>query len=549
MPDFLFAPTPHAEAVDFIKSKPVVSREVFDNLLPDLRARAFLITGIESANVVQGIRDRIADIPAGANWDDVKKDIVADLHPFLANDDDPDNMIAAERRAELLMRMHGFQAYQAAQYNVMERQKDVFPYWRYQTMEDDRVRPEHAALDGIVLPADHEFWQHHYPPWNFGCRCQVIPVSQSDYDDIKKDDESQSPDKQDILDDYAQRDLTATRRLVRNGVTYNVTAPAESGKPGAFRWHPGDMRIPVEDLRARYDATTWAQFETNARKQTIPEYNLTVWEWLSGSRLIAPTAEVSLPIDILDASDLHKHFEKLDALYATRLSILSKKRQDLNSQLIAQQWPTNLTAKAVKLSDTEMKLRARRQKEAVRILTLPDQSRSKVGPANKPKKLVTSLQSAFTFLQSVVHESVFDGADVQIKATVERAHADPRGVFINGRSMGPATVVHEIGHIIEARKAALLKKSIEFRASRTIGESPRWLGPGYGRSEIALPDEWEKLGGNIYSGKVYKNYRGEDYASEIISMGMERLYRDAMAFWKSDSAYFSHVVDFIRGKL
>lgn len=296
MPDFLFAPTPHTEAVDFIKSKPVVSREVFNNLLPDLRARSFLITGVEAANVAQGIRDRIADLPAGANWDDVKKDIVADLHPFLANDEDPDNTIAAERRAELLIRMHGFQAYQAAQHNVMEHQKDVFPYWQYHTMEDDRVRPEHAALDGIVLPADHEFWQHHYPPWNFGCRCQVIPVSQDDYDDIKKEDEKQPPDQKDILDDYAQRDLTATRRLVRNGVSYNVTAPAEEGKPGAFRWHPGDMRIPVEDLRGRYDAATWADFESNARKQSIPEYNLTVWEWLSGKRLVDPTAPVTLPV-------------------------------------------------------------------------------------------------------------------------------------------------------------------------------------------------------------------------------------------------------------
>ena len=112
--DLLFKPTPHKEAAAFIASKPVVSREVFDGLLPELRARAFVISGVETANVVQQIRDRIADLPQGANWDDVKRDLVEDLHPFLRSDDDPENTIAAERRAELLIRMHGFQAYQAS---------------------------------------------------------------------------------------------------------------------------------------------------------------------------------------------------------------------------------------------------------------------------------------------------------------------------------------------------------------------------------------------------------------------------------------------------
>ncbi len=81
----------------------MVSREVFDGLLPDLRARAFVVSGVEVANVVQGIRDRAADLPQGANWDDIKRNLVEELHPFLRNDDDPENTIAAERRAEMLL--------------------------------------------------------------------------------------------------------------------------------------------------------------------------------------------------------------------------------------------------------------------------------------------------------------------------------------------------------------------------------------------------------------------------------------------------------------
>ena len=290
MPDFLFGPTPHDEAIAFLKDKPVVSRQVFNKLLPELKARAFVITGVAAADVVQSVRDRIADLPAGVPWDKIKKDLVNDLHPFLADDSDPDNRIAAERRAELLLRTHGFQAYQAAAYDVQERQKDVFPYRQYHSMGDDHVRPTHKALDGVVLPVDHEFWKTHFPPWEWGCRCQVISLSQDDHDDIAKADKKRNPDNRCILDDHALRELTTTRRLVRNGVTFNMTSPAEENKPGAFQWHPGDLHLSVDELKSRYDATTWAGFETWAKAHSLSqETKTTVWEWLNGAPVEAGT--------------------------------------------------------------------------------------------------------------------------------------------------------------------------------------------------------------------------------------------------------------------
>ena len=62
MPEFLFTPTPNEPAQRFLQGKPAVSRAVFDGLLPELRARAFVITGVENANVVQKIRNQIAQV-------------------------------------------------------------------------------------------------------------------------------------------------------------------------------------------------------------------------------------------------------------------------------------------------------------------------------------------------------------------------------------------------------------------------------------------------------------------------------------------------------
>ncbi len=99
-------------------------------------------------------------------------------------------------------------------------------------MEDARVRPTHAALDGVVLPSNHEFWKTHTGPWEWGCRCQKIWLSQDDKEDLEKQDQGKPADQRDVLDTFAQTDLTTSRRLVRNGVTPTTSPPRVSrGNP------------------------------------------------------------------------------------------------------------------------------------------------------------------------------------------------------------------------------------------------------------------------------------------------------------------------------
>lgn len=52
---------------------------------------------------------------------------------------------------------------------------------RYRTQKDDRVRPEHAALDGVTLPPSDPFWQKFFPPNGWNCRCDVVQVLKSKY--------------------------------------------------------------------------------------------------------------------------------------------------------------------------------------------------------------------------------------------------------------------------------------------------------------------------------------------------------------------------------
>ncbi|MBO2009185.1 phage minor head protein [Hymenobacter negativus] len=47
---------------------------------------------------------------------------------------------------------------------------------RYDTAGDDRVRHDHAIYDGIVRPKDDAFWDSHFPPCDWGCRCDTVEV-------------------------------------------------------------------------------------------------------------------------------------------------------------------------------------------------------------------------------------------------------------------------------------------------------------------------------------------------------------------------------------
>jgi len=251
---------PHEEALAFIRGKPVLVRSAFDKLLPELRARAFTVTGITAFDQLQRIRESVASIAEGTTWDAAKKDIVAEL--------DWEDAAAAEKRAEILLRTHGFQSFQAAQWEVAQKDEDT-THLQYLSIEDERVRPEHAALNGIILPKDDPFWTKHYPPWEWGCRCRVRPMNPDAVDEARADDAGQPPEDRDVIEGPALNQLNQGT-LLRQGQRFDVTPPSD--RPGgekAFGWNPADMNIPLDTILERYDPETREGFQAWAGQTDI----------------------------------------------------------------------------------------------------------------------------------------------------------------------------------------------------------------------------------------------------------------------------------------
>ena len=68
----------------------------------------------------------------------------------------------------------------SAQMGAKWQELSGYPMLEYRTVGDDKVRPEHAALDGLILKSVDPIWDKIYPPNGWNCRCTVIPAAATD---------------------------------------------------------------------------------------------------------------------------------------------------------------------------------------------------------------------------------------------------------------------------------------------------------------------------------------------------------------------------------
>lgn len=90
---------------------------------------------------------------------------------------------------------HAVAAVQSAgQYHEYMQDADRYNL-QIRTAGDDHVRASHAALNGITLPADSPFWNTHWTPFDWGCRCRIIQVLKGKFDVTDIDSANKASEK------------------------------------------------------------------------------------------------------------------------------------------------------------------------------------------------------------------------------------------------------------------------------------------------------------------------------------------------------------------
>lgn len=92
--------------------------------------------------------------------------------------------LGSVRRLRIIFDTNVRMAYAKGHWERIERVAQQAPWLRYVSVLDERTRPEHAAWHGTVLPWDHPWWQTHYPPNGWRCRCMVQQLDDDDLADF-----------------------------------------------------------------------------------------------------------------------------------------------------------------------------------------------------------------------------------------------------------------------------------------------------------------------------------------------------------------------------
>ena len=279
-PDGKLKTIPNLEAANLVRAMRPVTREQYDNILPELRARVFVITGVEDQRVIEKVRDLVAQVPEGVDWKDAKDAIAQELEADLGEE-------GAQRRAGVLLRHHVNQVYQTGRKQALQAQKGIFTHWEYLTVGDENVRDSHRELDGLILPADDPFWDTHFPPWEFGCRCRVRGLLKEEVDDIEIEDAEKPPEAHRLVKGARLKKLRERNVLDKGpGRQVDVT-PASNLEPAKYRTQVRDFTLPLEQVLEAHPPEARARFEAWAKAQTLPMPDGTdenLWAWLQRGR-------------------------------------------------------------------------------------------------------------------------------------------------------------------------------------------------------------------------------------------------------------------------
>jgi len=160
---------PFHEAIKAAQKRSVVLPESYYGALQGtLRQHAFSIAGITALDQLEQVRDSLAaGLQRGISFNKWKKEML-------------ENGILdmPAHRLDNIFRTNIQNNYNRGRWEKLQSTVNARPYLMYDAINDSRVRPAHAAMDGIIRKADDSFWDSHAPSNGFRCRCRVISLSE-----------------------------------------------------------------------------------------------------------------------------------------------------------------------------------------------------------------------------------------------------------------------------------------------------------------------------------------------------------------------------------
>lgn len=164
---------PAIEAIAHFRQKVQVPTERWDQLMGAANAHAFTIAGATKADLLNDFYGSVLSaIENGESIGQFRKrfDKIVEGHGW---------QYKGKRgwRTRVIYDNNLRSAKMAGRWQQIQRTKKARPYLVYVTVDDSKVRDQHRKWHYIALPVDDVFWDTHYPPNGYGCRCFVITAT------------------------------------------------------------------------------------------------------------------------------------------------------------------------------------------------------------------------------------------------------------------------------------------------------------------------------------------------------------------------------------
>lgn len=166
------------EAIRNLKGKLPEASLAWDDLAGVVHAQVFTVAGATTTDLARDMQEAIVEAKAnGSTITDFRKDFdaIVQKHGWTYN---------GKRgwRTRVIYDTNMRSAAMAGRWEQLTANAERRPYLQYRTAGDARVRPQHRAWNGQIHRIGDAFWDTHYPPNGWGCRCTVRAFSQADLD-------------------------------------------------------------------------------------------------------------------------------------------------------------------------------------------------------------------------------------------------------------------------------------------------------------------------------------------------------------------------------
>lgn len=177
------------EAIAFFKAKGWAIAFDWRDVWQEENVRAFTVAKAMSRDLLEDIRAAVdSALVEGTTLQTFIKDLAPRLYArgwwgrkWMSDPDTGEERVVqlgSPARLRTIYQTNLRTSYMAGRWQRIQRTKRTLPFLRYVSVMDGRERAEHHAWHDTILPVDHPWWDNHFPPCGWNCRCDTQALNE-----------------------------------------------------------------------------------------------------------------------------------------------------------------------------------------------------------------------------------------------------------------------------------------------------------------------------------------------------------------------------------